>query len=136
MLTGYWNGDKSANFIGVIYKVDKAPTPTWWQNRIVGTQRQGLMITYANQTWLIDNECGDGYYKLTEGLGSWRCGHKSLADYTIVKEIPDEQINKEYNGEKLAEESRLHDEWMEQNYPEDFKRLQALKASIRSFRNK
>lgn len=136
MLTGYWNGDKSANFIGVIYKVDKASTPTWWQNRIVGTERQGLIITYANQTWLIDNECGDGYYKLTEGLGSWRCGHKSLADYTIVKEIPDEEIITQYNEEKLAEESRLHDEWMEQNYPEDFKRLQALKASIRSFRNK
>jgi hypothetical protein len=136
MLTGYWNGDKSANFIGVIYKVDKAPTPTWWQNRVVGTERQGLMITYANQTWLIDNECGDGYYKLTEGLGSWRCGHKSLADYTIVREIPDEEIIMQYNEEKLAEETRLHDEWMEQNYPEDFKKLQALKASIRSFRNK
>lgn len=136
MLTGYWNGDKSATFIGVIYKVDKAPTPTWWQNRVVGTERQGLVITYANQTWLIDNECGDGYYKLTQGFGMWQCGHKSLADYTIVKEVPDEEIITEYNSEKLAEESQLHDEWMEQNYPEDFKRLQALKASIRSFRNK
>jgi hypothetical protein len=134
MLKGYWNGEPTATFEGVNYRVEKAETPTWWQNRVVGTIRQGILITYAGETWLIDNEHGDGYFKVTEGMGSPRCGHKSLGGYTIIDTISDSEIKTAVDRDGLTKEELQHDKWMQENFPETFERLQSLKRSLISHR--
>jgi hypothetical protein len=136
MKQGYWNGEPTATFVGVYYRVEKAETETWWQNRVIGTIRQGLLITYRKETWLIDNEHGDGYYKVTDGKGSPQCGHKSLGVYTVLRGIPDDEINTKLDKEGIDQEDHLHDKWLEKKYPEVYKRLQALKKSLNAHREK
>jgi hypothetical protein len=136
MRKGFWNGEPTATFVGVKYRVEKAEIETWWQNRVVGTIRQGLLITYGGETWLIDNEHGDGYYKVTTGMGSPRCGHKSLGNYTLLMGIPDDEINTDYEKEEIDWENRLHDTWLENNHPEVYKRMISLKESLLAHREK
>ena len=131
MQNGYWNGEPTATFVGVTYEVTKIEdTPLSWLNSHVGKRRQGIQITYSGQTWIIDNEHGDGYYKVTKGFGSPRCGHKSVTNPINVTEIPDCDINTFYNYPAMRAENEAHDKYIEQINPEEFKRLKSLRSMI------
>lgn len=136
MQKGYWNGEYAATFVAVLYKVGQAETQTWWQNRHIGQERQGILITYRGETWLIDNQHGEGYYKVTLGLGSPNVGHKSIANYEIIRELPENEWKRGIDREALKAESEAHDAWLEKNFPEQFAKLQALKEGLKAHREK
>jgi Fe-S cluster assembly scaffold protein SufB len=137
MLTGYWNGQPTAQFEGVTYEVTHIErTPLHWQNSLVGTRRQGLRIEYEGHTWYIDNENGEGFYKLTEGKGMWTSGHKSVENPVNVILIPDSDIKKMVNGLALRREREKHDDWMKEKYPQEFKRVLALREEAKKHQSK
>lgn len=110
MLKGEWGGATGpVTFVGMTYEVmPDIDTPMDWKHVHSHTRRQGLEITANGQTWYIDNQHGDGYYKLTLGMGSPRCGHKSIGNPHDIKYIPDEEIIKVYDERGLSNERRQH----------------------------
>jgi len=116
MNKGYWNGEH-AQFIGVTYEVSKSDGPLHWQNRHVGQRRQGLQITYGTQTWIIDNEFGDGFHKVTSGFGSPTCGHKSVFKPLNIQEIADSEIRTLINWGGMTLENQMHDDYIKTTDP-------------------
>lgn len=132
MKTGYWNGEPTANYEGISYEVSAVEKPPLhWQNAFVGTRRQGLRITFQDQTWIIDNEHGDGHYKLNEGKGMWTAGHKSVVDPKNIMPLDDCEIRQldALGRRTMLKEEVTYDEWASKAHPTEFARLQALRAS-------
>lgn len=132
-MKGYWNGEP-AEFKGIEYEVKEPKVPTYWYARFVGEKRQGIEVRYQGDSFIIDNQHGDGFYKLTRGMGSPRCAHKSLSnisdnDFTY---IPDEQVNKILDRDMLAVERESHQCWLREHHPETHQRTQALIKSMNS----
>ncbi len=130
MKKAYWNGEYTAVITCVLYEVTRSSNPNHWQNMFVGNIRQAVKINYSGQTWYIDNEHGDGYYKVTKGQGSPWCGHKSVDDPIIKEELPEDKWQTIYDTEALKKESLAHDEWMKVNDPENYEKIQSLKSTI------
>jgi len=135
MQKGYWNGE-NATFVGVTYEVTKSEGPLHWQNRHIGQRREGIQITYGKETWIIDNQFGDGYHKVTVGLGSPTCGHKSVFNPINVFEIHDSGITKLIDWAGMEAENQAHDDYIKQVDPEAYERLQSLKKMIAGFNRK
>lgn len=131
MQTGFWNGEPTATFVGVTYEVVQSDGKMHWQNSHIGNRRQGIQITQGSETWIIDNEHGDGYYKVTKGQGSPRCGHKSIFNPANVVEIPDSEINVAYDSVAIQKENEAHDLFIQQVDPVEYKRLLSLRDMIR-----
>jgi hypothetical protein len=131
MNKGFWNGEPTATFIGVTYEVTQSDGTYHWQNRHIGQRRQGIQITCGSETWIIDNQFGDGYHKVTSGLGSPTCGHKSIFNPINVTEIPDSEINTELDWKAWDQENEIHDNYIRDTDPATYERLQGLKAMIK-----
>lgn len=128
-MKGLWNGEP-AQISVVEYEVTKSDKPLYWNNLHVGTRRQALQVNQHGQSFLIDNQFGDGYYKVTEGKGMWRSGHKSIEKPINVKPLPDDQCITVYDHEGIKKEETTYEDWQKENYPEEYKRLQSLKKTI------
>ena len=129
-MQGYWNGEYKAQFRGITYEVTQSEGEFHWQNMHIGERRQGLLILFHNQKWIIDNQYGDGFYKLTIGEGSFQCGHKSVSNPKNIEAIHDSQINTFYDRLGLELEGMADDKVRETINPQEFKRLKALKTMI------
>ena len=78
-----WNGEECAGR-RVIVRVGHCVTRTWWCADLEGAERKAVEVVYGNQRFFLDNEDGEGWGKVTWGLGSPGVGHKSLPDSSIV----------------------------------------------------
>lgn len=80
----YWNGEPcKARCVRVI--VGTAAKPTFWHAGLEGTVRNAVEVTYGNQKFLLDNEDGQGWIKVTKGRGSPVYAHSSLPqDCTVI----------------------------------------------------
>jgi hypothetical protein len=129
MVKYYWNNEE-VSISGVNYLVTQSGTPLHWQNLHVGSTRQGIKIQYCGTSFVIDNENGDGYRKITKGRGSLQYSHKSVDNPNILSEISDNEIIKEINIINLLKENQSHDEFMEKENPEIFKIIKELRDLI------
>lgn len=130
MQKGFWNGEP-ALFTGVIYEVTASNNPTHWQNRHVGKRRQGIFVHYKRQTFMIDNEHGDGYYKVTKGMGSPARGHHSVENPTNMLHIQDKHINTFYDTAALKKEVEELDQWTKENHPEVYEKIIAIREMLK-----
>lgn len=77
MTETFWNGlPTPAVQVRVI--VDRAPQYTWWCADLAGTERAAVRVGEGDNAFYLDNEDGLGWWKVTEGRGSPRVGHRSL----------------------------------------------------------
>jgi hypothetical protein len=134
-MKGFWNGEP-AKIEGITYEVSQAVLKNHWQNVHVGKRRQGLRITQGGETWIIDNEHGDGYYKVTKGMGMWRSGHKDVTNPQRIVIIPDGEIKATYDAESIKRENLEHDEFIKANDPEGYARILALRAGLAEHQRK
>jgi hypothetical protein len=133
-LKGYWNGEPTATFTACIIKPkENTEKPMYWYNVFSGKERQAIEITYAGQTWIIDNNVGDGYLKVTKGQGSPSYGHKSLDNYDFVRYIPESELNIVYDRMLADEEQQEINEYQKMNYPEAFEQHQRLLKSLTDY---
>jgi len=131
-MVGYWNGEE-AEIKGVTYEVTEAEGKMWWQNQFIGQRRQGIEITYQKKKWIIDNEYGDGFYKVIYGMGSPRVGHKSISNPIKIKHIKDNDINQIVDAVGLKEEQEENRKWAKEVDPEGFKKSEALRNALKNF---
>ena len=78
----YWNGHPTP-CKRIIVKVGSLPVdvfPRAWWRGLEGTERAAVVVEYRKlgMVYLLDDEDGSGWAKVTEGRGSPRVGHKSL----------------------------------------------------------
>lgn len=64
-----WNGEP-AKALRVLVEVADAPEfPQYWARHLIGTTRWALRVTYYDRVFYIDDEDGQGSYKVTHGGG-------------------------------------------------------------------
>lgn len=133
-LKGFWNGEHAATFTACIVKpIKNDKAPMHWYNVFAGEERQGIEITYGGEKWIIDNETGDGYYKVTTGMGSPSCGHKSYCEYEFVRYLPKEDMLIARSPMAEFSESNKIDEYQKANFPEEFEKNKRLLAALQSY---
>lgn len=114
--------------------IEILPTETdklaWWKP-YEGTIRQVIEITSWGDPFLIDNEDGLGYVKITDGAGMWTSGsrHYDNVNYRIVSETPNDQIVTEFSKVKYDEAELVYGEYWQSREPEKYRSLKALLAS-------
>lgn len=131
---GFWNGEP-ASFTVISYEVLRNENKNHWQNMFVGEKRQGVLITQYDQSWLIDNQHGDGYCKVTIGMGSPRYGHKSVVEHNVLGCLPESEWKTVYNSMMITKEGNDHDQWIQTNSPEDWKKIEGLRKMIEKSRS-
>lgn len=132
IMKGFWNGEP-AEIKGLEYTVTEVKeTPLHWQNPEVGSRRQAIEVDFRGSKFIIDNEHGVGYSKVTRGRGSFQHGHASVVGPKDVKYIEDSKIYSIIFTINLKQQEQKFDRWAEKNHPEEFKRLKSLRDSIRS----
>lgn len=91
----WWNGEPCLAERGTVV-VGAVETPTWWCAGMTGTRRRVVRVTYAGEVFYLDDEGhhspayeplnvpartsppGEGWAKVTEGMGSPRWPHSSV----------------------------------------------------------
>ena len=85
----FWNGEPTP-VERVIVRCGKVANPTWWCSPFEGLERRAVRVLYpGGAPYLLDNEDGQGWHKVTTGFGGPRAGHRSLPDDSEVLR-PDE----------------------------------------------
>lgn len=78
-----WNGEPAYGR-KVYVRVGSVGKPTYWYAGMEGTRRKAVEVEYEGQTFFLDNEDGQGWHKVTAGLGSPQAGHLSLPNDSRV----------------------------------------------------
>lgn len=97
----YWNGVRCPAR-RVIARVGHSPRSTWWCAELEGQERAAVEVTYGDHSFLLDDEDGSGWRKVTIGRGSPEWGHGGLPDDSVVlrdREVaaPEHRAEKEPN---------------------------------------
>lgn len=78
----FWNGlpTKAVRGTGI---VAESAAPLFWGSDLVGTRIEVVLVNlegvnYGGGAMLMDNRDGSAWYKVTEGKGSPRLGHRNL----------------------------------------------------------
>lgn len=94
----FWNGQPCmVDF--VLYRpiiTPETPKKAWYRVH-EGQHRQGIIIKSWGEPFLIDNERGQGYQKITAGAGMWTSGHKSCDSYKIERRIDPDEVKKVFD---------------------------------------
>lgn len=138
MIKGEWGGATGqVTFVGMTYEVvPSADIPLDWKHTHEHTRRQGLEIRADGKRFYIDNQHGDGYYKLTTGGGSPRCGHKSIDNPYKIEYISSDDIIKVYDERGLSNESRQHERYNKRRDLAAYRRLISLFSMATGKKNK
>jgi hypothetical protein len=136
MKTGYWNYIEQVRYTVVLVRLKSVEKPHMhWQNAFAGQQRQALQVFYFTitgecKTFLIDNEDGSGLFK-AEGRGGpdYMSRHIELENCELLHELEESLWNR-YDEQRRRKIDEQIDSWQKEHYPEDFEKLQALKAAI------
>jgi hypothetical protein len=138
-LQGKWNYTEPIEYCYIDYEMLEPIKPTYWSAIHVGEVRQGILINYKgfedredseSQTFMIDNQWGDGTAKLRNGGGP-DSSHKEVSNYRIIGEAKEPVMT--LNPSKLIEESKAFDKYIKANFPELSVKLDKLAAMNKSF---
>lgn len=84
----YWNGESASARKVLITVMDDGFFPLYWAKEFVGQDRLAVEVDYNGNVFYLDDENGQGWYKVTIGKGSPRIGHRSLV-VTNIRERND-----------------------------------------------
>lgn len=85
-LIAAWNGEPclAQRVVVQVPEWDKDDAPAAWWRAAGSTSRLAVVVFYAGTRFVLDDEDGAGWRKLTVGRGSPRFGHRSLPDRARV----------------------------------------------------
>lgn len=123
-MKGYWNG-LPAEITPVTYEIGphNIDAALWWSKRLEGKRRQGLRITQDGTSFIIDNEYGDGHYKVTIGKGSPTHGHKSVNNPININPIDSMFIKRGVNIKALQQEQNEYYAWVKNTDAEAYNKM-------------
>jgi hypothetical protein len=86
MTMTYWNGEPCEARRVVVKVGDTGRFPKAWYRELVGQERNAVEVTYAGQTFYLDDANGLGWAKVTIYQGSPSRGHGSLEIDEVIRE--------------------------------------------------
>lgn len=109
--------------------------PLWWTNYECsfspgksGFAIEAVKVIYGKEEFVISNQYGRGVHKLLNG-GWPNLGHGSLPMDGFMKD--DDFAIYEYDEDAFQEYEAKREQWQKKNFPEDYKKIQSLKAMIK-----
>lgn len=87
----YWNGEP-AKVRKVFVKVGPAAKSTYWYAGLEGTIRKAIEVEQAGCRFLLDDEDGSGWQKVTVGKGGPSFPHSSLSGEIVDDRKDGEKI--------------------------------------------
>lgn len=132
---GYWNGEPTATFTACIIKPkENTERPMHWYNPHAGTEMQALEVTQYGHSFIIWNDDGTGYHKVTKGRGMWTSGHRSFdGGYELVKYLPQSEMIKEYQPQVTAKFDRITEEYQERTNKAEYNKLKILTERMNAY---
>jgi len=129
-LPAYWDGKKVEIEVIRIRLVDSPDVPLlYWGKPFYGEERQAIRVFTESGSFVIDNEDGMGYRKVTVGYGSFTSAHRSVFAYEEIG--PEAPIDiKPWNPMKYEYIEHKIRSWQEANHPEEAKKMRMLEATI------
>lgn len=127
---GFWNGELAfftACNIKLLYDEENIG---WWQNARVGEIIQCIEITYGNQTWVINNDDGHGYFKVTKAMGDPWCPHKSIGKYEFIEYIPESEMIVEIDDDLHYKNHDIEWAYMRKVDPNRFRKLDEMMSKF------
>jgi hypothetical protein len=82
-----WNGEK-CKARRVVIRVGKADKPTYWYAHLEGQEIRAVEVDYRGEKFLIADEDGNGWHKVSVEGGGPHWGHKSIAGEVIRERTP------------------------------------------------
>lgn len=79
-----WNGEP-CEARKVVVRVGPS-LPGWWCAGLEGQERKAVEVKGKTSTFCLDNEDGQGWHKVTDGMGSPKWGHSSLPPSEVLRE--------------------------------------------------
>lgn len=138
MKKGFWNYTEEIEYTVILVKLLKQLSPPLhWQNAFEGQERQVVAITCkrtdgSKEQFWIDNEDGSGLRKIEKGGGPDSYS-AHLGSFEFIRELPESEWQ-EYSPLIHKLQREICDNWQRTNYPEDFKRMEALRKMINKHR--
>lgn len=133
--SGWWNGLPAQITCCIIEVIATPEKPMLWHNAFAGQTRQVVEVSQDGTSFIIDNQHGDGFYKVNTGMGSPGCwvGSKHFGEFKLLEYVPPEYWNRILDEPQLAGESFIIEDYQERTNPEEFKKIQALVKGLRMF---
>lgn len=131
---GYWNGEPCEIEVIRIKMIDSPDVPLlFWGKPFYGEPRQAIRVFYGKEPFVIDNEDGMGYRKVTKGMGSPSYGHRSIFAFEeMYPEAPIDVIK--WNSEKYKFIELKIEAYFIEHHPKEWNNLKSLKNSISDIR--
>lgn len=129
MKKGKWNYTEEIEYTVLLVKllpVEKPPMH--WQNAFAGEERQVVKITHGDYSFYIDNEDGSGLHKISRGGGPDSYS-AHIEGFDIIRDLPEQEWN-QWDIEKHDEFRKKSDAWAAKHFPEEHKKVQALKTGL------
>ena len=124
----FWNGEPcKARFLNIEILPTECQNMAWWKP-FEGTTRQVIEVKSWGEPFLIDNEDGLGYSKITKGGGSFQHGsrHFDGVNHRVVSDVADSEIIKGFSPDKYEEIKAIENGYWAECEPEKHARLQAI----------
>lgn len=106
-----------------------------WFIPFIGEKRQVIEVNYGGDKFYMDNETGQGLYKVTIGQGSPGCAHASIyPDLSLpIDHVPPEEWIHFNEGRQLQHELEVNKRWKKldpEGYPKFLEQIEGLKKLI------
>lgn len=138
---GFWQGAE-VEIACCLVKLNKnTEQPLHWYNAFTNTERQAIEVVYKEpngnevQKFLIDNNNGTGFYKVTKGKGSPRFPHASLGPCEIVRYLPADEWARVVDTDAIKFEDKVVQAYQAENFPEEYKVLKEKQQAMQEFRS-
>lgn len=130
---GFWNGEIAlftACKVKLLYDEENIGT---WQNARVGEIVQCIEITYNDKTFVINNDDGHGYFKVTAAMGDTWCPHKPVSKYEFLGYISESEIILEIDDDLHYKNHEIEFSYMRKVVPEKFKKLDEMMEKFKVY---
>jgi hypothetical protein len=135
MKKGFWNYTEEIEYTVVLVKILPVEKPPMhWQNAFVGQERQAVKVSYKDYSFLIDNADGSGLKKIA-ARGGPDSYHASIEANEFIRDLPESEWQ-QFDKFKFDRYRFLSDAWQKEKYPEEYKKIQALKEGLAAHRKK
>jgi len=136
MKSGNWNYTENIQYTVVLVKLlPVAQPPMHWQNCFAGQDRQVVKVVCKDgYTFYMDNQDGSGLLKISK-KGGPDSYHASINEHEFIRELNENEWQ-QFDLLLHKKHRQECDDWQKKNFPNDYKKIEALKQSILDMRSK
>lgn len=141
-----WQGDPVEVKFGFCKVLEVPEKPLWWYNYECSINRvrnaserrfaliPAIQVTQYGRTFVLANHFGIGHNKLIKG-GWPNHAHFSMSGCKFTEDNSPEWKRTSFYYDGYAKHEAEREKWQRENYPEEYKQIEALKAGFYKSKN-